>query len=40
MVHLFEGVEVVLHAFDGDVAVGLDALSFQDFTERAFSLLA
>mmetsp|Transcript_28098 Transcript_28098/g.69182 ORF Transcript_28098/g.69182 Transcript_28098/m.69182 type:complete len:286 (-) Transcript_28098:170-1027(-) len=39
VVHLVQGVEVILHALDGDVLAVLDALRLQHLTERAFALL-
>ena len=37
--YLFERVEVVLHAFDGDVAACFYALGFEDLAECALALL-
>ena len=38
IVDLLDGVEVVLHAFDGDVLASLDALGLEDLREGPLAL--
>jgi hypothetical protein len=39
IIDLLNGIEVVLHALDGNVFASLDALGFEDFGEGTLSFL-
>ena len=39
IIHLLDGVEMVLHALDGNILARLDALSLQYFREGSLTFL-